>query len=344
MELIIDDRERAVIEYLEDLSHDFHIDYKVERLLVGDYALVYKGHIMHIIERKTLSDLAASLRDGRKDNINKLINVRESTGCQLSYLIEGKQFPNPNELFHRIPYKNLRAHLDHIAYRDGIHMLYTKDQQHTAYRLFEFAKNFSTIKPSPFDEIELLIKNKESANEHANVTEKIGGDISKSNQDTVGNQSKLKEKQPSQININEQLLRCIPGVGHVISTLLAEDGISLYTLYHSKHSVEDIARYKFNTGASIGIEKAKKIYDSRRYLTGDSQLAKKIQLRILSTIPGISITTAKKILEVIHLKDIFSGNVTQESLKSIPRTEKTTLGEKASNSIITHLIPQIVNE
>src|SRR5271163_4715793 len=105
MELIVDDRERAVTGFLEDLSHTFHINYKIKRLEVGDYSIIYKNHIMIIIERKTWADLASSLRDGRSANINKLIALREATGCQVCYLIEGDAFPNPNSLVQRMPYK-----------------------------------------------------------------------------------------------------------------------------------------------------------------------------------------------------------------------------------------------
>ena len=93
MEIIVDDREKAVFPYLEDASHKYLIDYKIQRNEVGDYAICYKGYIMMIIERKTWEDLAASMRDGRKTNVQKLISVREKTGCQIAYLIEGNATP-----------------------------------------------------------------------------------------------------------------------------------------------------------------------------------------------------------------------------------------------------------
>ena len=44
-------------------------------------------NILFVIERKTWTDLASSLRDGRKENNKKLLKIREETKCQLIYLI-----------------------------------------------------------------------------------------------------------------------------------------------------------------------------------------------------------------------------------------------------------------
>lgn len=161
MEIIVDDREHSVIPYLADQSADFNIDYKIQRNEVGDYAIVYREHIMIVIERKSWADLSASMRDGRKANLAKLINLRESTGCQIAYLIEGDPLPRPTKLIGRIPAKNLRAHLDHIAFRDGVHMVYSRSMEDSAFRLFELAQNLCTIKPSMFTEIDDLIVEKQ---------------------------------------------------------------------------------------------------------------------------------------------------------------------------------------
>ena len=109
MEIIVDDRERSIIPYIKILSDEKNFNYKVQRCQVGDYAIAYKGYILLAIERKTWIDLASSLRDGRKENVNKLIALREKTGCQIAYLIEGNASPPFKQMYSRIPYKNLRA-------------------------------------------------------------------------------------------------------------------------------------------------------------------------------------------------------------------------------------------
>ena len=61
--ILIDDREKNVIPFFEKIDSD--IKYKIDRLTVGDYSVLYKDKILFIIERKTWVDLAASIKDGR---------------------------------------------------------------------------------------------------------------------------------------------------------------------------------------------------------------------------------------------------------------------------------------
>lgn len=306
--LQIDDREKHVIPYVETFQKDTDVQYKILRLTVGDYALTYNGHIMLIIERKTWCDLASSLRDGRKANIHKLLKTRDKTNCQVAYLIEGNPCPRPNKLYSRIPAKNLRAHLDHIAFRDGIHLLYTLDLEHTAKRLFELARNYLTIKPSMFAGLE-----------------KTGGE-----------EHLLTAKQERQVNNQEQLLMCLPSIGSILATVLAEHGVTLLSIYENKHNAETIARYKFPSGNAIGIKKAKRIIANRQHLTKQNQTATKYQLKILTCIPLISKKTAKLILEKYTFEDLISGKILIKDLSKLSRG-KSLLGKKASSNIINVL-------
>lgn len=316
MEIICDDRERQVIPFMENVSCKFLIDYSVKRLEVGDYAICYKNHILIIIERKSWKDLAASITDGRKDNINKLLNLRKKTKCHIAYLIEGDPCPKEYKKFNRIPIKNLRAHLDHLAFRDNVHMIYAKKQEQTAYRLFELAKNYTTIKnPSPLVEIDNAIS---------------GG------KDDTSNKEELTKKQVSTLNIQEQLIKCIPVVGSVISTLLIENNITISQLLTNNADVDVIARYKYPTGASIGLTKATKICNAYKFLTSDSKSAKKIRRRILTTIPLISKERADTILSEYSLKDIINGDVKTEDIASI-KYGKSKIGQKAANNILSNL-------
>ena len=335
MELIVDDRERAVIEHILDLSETYHIKCTVKRLTVGDYAIVYENRVMLIIERKTWEDLASSLRDGRKANINKLINLRTSTNCQIIYLIEGDAYPKPDKMFSRTPCKNLRAHLDHLAFRDNVHMVYAKDAIHTAERLFELARNYSTIKPCPWQDTHIASIDDFSETVVALATMDTNDPIDV----MLGNTEQLTIKQESQVSIQEQLLQCLPGIGSIVSTILAENGISIYSIYKEMHTPEQIARYKFASGGSIGMVRANKIVAAKKFIEGKSQLAEKTQINILSAVPLISKQTSEKILAVVSLVDIMTNPNITTVLKDIQRSEKSALGIKAATNIVKYLIP-----
>ena len=68
MKIKIDIREKKLIPLLKALNRDYNYNLEIieERLDLGDIIVCDKdNNELLIIERKTLSDLAASIRDGR---------------------------------------------------------------------------------------------------------------------------------------------------------------------------------------------------------------------------------------------------------------------------------------
>jgi ERCC4-type nuclease len=363
MEIIIDDREKAIFPFLEDMSNKYNIEYKIQRSEIGDYAICYHGHILLVIERKTWEDLSASMRDGRKDNVKKLLNLRTKIDCKLTYLIEGDATPKIDKKFGRLPFKNLQAHLDHLMMRDNIHVIYSKNLEYTAERLFMLAINCSTMKEE--------LKRIDGISKLEKVCVDVDSKVDTSTDTLGGNSKLLKEKQQSTINITEQILRCLPGIGSILAPILAEKGYNLHKLYNCKKDVgsaveesdvdsdvedsEDneskevntksnfinvnhIASLKYTTGKSIGLEKANKIIlGIKRTFNSSSEVSHKTRVRILSTIPLISKDTAEKILEEVNLLDIIDGNTSVDELTKIKKTEKTKLGKKASENILKYM-------
>lgn len=357
MNIIVDDRERAIINFLEQYSEQFHIPYEVKRLEVGDYAITYKGFILIIIERKTWEDLSSSMRDGRKDNVKKLLNLRDNTQCTTCYLIEGDPCPKPGKMFSRLPYKNLRSHLDHLMFRDNIHIQHTRTAEDTAYRLFELAQNYLTIKNNKIKEIDNCIPDnptnpisnlpkKKGTRKNIQTTEELVNSIEHAINNTddhdqiTTNINFLTErhvKDPNDISYQVQLLQCLPSVGSVVSVLLAENGITLYSIYHEQHSIENIANIKYPTGSIIGIDRATKIVNSKKYFDNYSRLSHTIKVRVLSSIPLISKQTAEIILANISFDRLFDNDENLSDLISLEKSEKSKIGTKAVENIITIL-------
>jgi ERCC4-type nuclease len=150
--LIVDDREHQVIPHFAECFPKTL--YKVNRINNGDYCVVRNGKIIIIIERKTWKDLASSFGDGRIENVNNLLKVREQTGCAIYYLIEGNPCPSRTRKIGRIPYKNLRAHLDHLMMRDNIHVIHSKSVADTVVRLKELIINYESLSNSVKAELE----------------------------------------------------------------------------------------------------------------------------------------------------------------------------------------------
>jgi len=82
MELHIDNRERELIRSFDTFNP------KLSNLELGDIAIKYNGKTFAVFERKTLSDLAASIKDSRYKNQKKRL-LENYDVKQIYYIIEG---------------------------------------------------------------------------------------------------------------------------------------------------------------------------------------------------------------------------------------------------------------
>jgi crossover junction endonuclease MUS81 len=85
MNLIIDNRENDLIQLIEKSD----INFEKKNLILGDISFNKDENELLIIERKTLPDLLASIKDGRyREQKLRLIN-KQKEHIQIYYLIEG---------------------------------------------------------------------------------------------------------------------------------------------------------------------------------------------------------------------------------------------------------------
>ena len=139
--IIADARERAVIPALKDLAPNNLV---VGQINTGDYLISRKDEtILACIERKTLTDFAASLKDGRYENRKKMIDLRGKTNCQLFFIVEGPAFPALTRKFARIPFASINTAMLKLMVRDKIFIIQTSDEAHTARRLTELLTVFA---------------------------------------------------------------------------------------------------------------------------------------------------------------------------------------------------------
>lgn len=135
--LQVDQRERGLFPVLAAvLDAD---KYNIRTLARGDFAIVSTGEgggdeerLHAIIERKTLRDLAASLKDQRLENLDGLLEVRAECGCDVWLLIEGPAFPAATTKYSRVSYSVLEALILDASIRDGIYVCRSKDDAGTA--------------------------------------------------------------------------------------------------------------------------------------------------------------------------------------------------------------------
>jgi hypothetical protein len=137
--MVADKRERFVIPTLSALLGP---KLKECTINVGDYLICrntvgsVEAEVLACIERKSLADFASSFADGRYENRGKMMELREKTGCLLFYLVEGPAFPSPTwNVGHGVKYQSILSAMTSLPLTCGIHIIQTKDVQHTAERL-----------------------------------------------------------------------------------------------------------------------------------------------------------------------------------------------------------------
>jgi ERCC4-type nuclease len=328
IEIVIDDREQHVIPHFNSAEMPPNITFKVSRINHGDYSVLYKDYILFIIERKTWKDLASSLRDGRKENVKKLLKIREETGCQLIYLIEGNPIPRSTMKFCRVPYKALRSHLDHLAFRDGIHMVYSQNIKNTVERILELIKNYLTITPSPLIEIDTLT-----------------GGVEMSENSTRGDGiDKLKEKIPvTDESIKYKIWCCVPNITEKTACLFVDKGYHISDLILGNISKDSIYSMKYPNGYIIG-KRSEKIWQSTRLPVAsvdniNSLSTNAVFIKMLTQINGITKNTASIILNNISFEKLLKGEISPNEIKDIPKSANgRKTGPKISGDIIKFFV------
>ncbi len=305
MKLIIDDRERCVIPFFKN-EYD-GIEIEIKRINIGDYAIFDGTQLLFIIERKTWKDLAASIVDGRKENINKLLLAREETNCKIVYLIEGKARHAASKKFNRIPYKNLQAHLDHLIMRDNIYIIYSNNLEDTAERLIEFTNNYAPLKKNEPPAIISRPSATGGEEKSFSLTQKFT---------------------KSELEITYAVWRCVPGITDKTTSLFIDD-------YHISDLVlgnipkEDIATMRYPNGAIIG-KRADKIYK----ITEATPETFNVYCNMLACISGVTKKTAALIITKFGFNELLSKQINLEDLSALKKTEKSNIGKKISADIL----------
>jgi len=121
LEFHLDNREHALVSRLEGCT--------VSQLAIGDFQAILDGVPRLLIERKTLADLEASVKDARyKEQKLRSLSLRATTGCKLLYLIEGAFRYSDGTHQHKI---NTSCVINSMV-RDEIPFVFVKDVEESA--------------------------------------------------------------------------------------------------------------------------------------------------------------------------------------------------------------------
>lgn len=122
MELCIDYREHQIKNYFSDSSYSDYVN--IENLTIGDIVFKFNGHIVLLIERKTMEDLGSSIRDGRHREQKYRIKKSGLSNENIIFLIEGEL---KDLKYSSIDKNTLQSSIINTMFRDGYKVYRTKD-------------------------------------------------------------------------------------------------------------------------------------------------------------------------------------------------------------------------
>ena len=112
--MIIDNREKDLINLLNEKQ----IPFQSENLELGDILYKLDNNDILLIERKTVNDLMASIKDGRHREQKLRLLKKQNEGCNIFYLIEGSFLYNKNK-------DTLYSAVLNTLMRDNIKVIFT---------------------------------------------------------------------------------------------------------------------------------------------------------------------------------------------------------------------------
>lgn len=199
MECVVDYREIGILKHFPDVSK--------ENLEIGDMQLRYNGETRIIIERKTINDLAQSVKDNRyKEQKARLLAFRkEHPGVQIVYVLEGYYMFDPVMMYSGLSNNVIHGCIINTMLRDGIFTAFTKNITDTCHFIGALMKRFEK-EPDVYLRREQVTQNADNVQEDE---EQRRADYV----NTIVHSVKTKKKE----NIDEYVcfimqLSCIPGI------------------------------------------------------------------------------------------------------------------------------------
>ena len=216
MQIKIDYRERKLISTLQALNRENNnnIEITTENLPIGDIVILDGDKELLIIERKTLTDLASSLQDGRYAEQSYRLNAHPLHNHNIVYLIEGMMnFDDSFNKYTKIKAETLRTCMFSLTYFKGFTVTRTYTMIGTAKYIIRVVNKLKRE------------KGKKKSYYDVNNSHEVP------NYNTVVKKTKKNNITPE--NISEIILSQIPSISEKTASAIMSDFTSLFHLINS---------------------------------------------------------------------------------------------------------------
>ena len=241
MNIILDNREKRLIKLVRALKDEYglkNLSIIVEKLDLGDVIIKKDDKEILVLERKSLNDLASSIKDGRYDEQSFRLANYNIHNHNIVYLIEG----------------------DLSLWEDKRRKMHSKTL-YTALFSLNYYKGFSTIRTTGIldtAEYILRIADKLNREKHKKAYYSFNKSENINSQKYCEVISKVKKENLTPDNIGEIILSQIPSVNSTTSMAILKEHGSLFNLLMNLKKDQnclDKLRYKTKSGEMRRISK-----------------------------------------------------------------------------------------
>jgi ERCC4-type nuclease len=222
----LDTREHDLIarcKHYKEISPIYKdIEIVVDPLPIGDVIISQNGVDLVIVERKSLSDLAASIKDGRYEEQSYRLNGHPSHNHNIIYLVEGNML-TLNQFKDRTDKTTLYSAMFSLNYYKGFSILRSMNLDETALILCNMAYKIN--------------KTKDKTAFYSNEIQCEPD--SKTPSDYCGVVKKVKKDNINAENIGEIMLSQIPGISSVSAVAIMSQFKTLNNLILSLNENQD---------------------------------------------------------------------------------------------------------
>ena len=211
MNIIIDYREKDLLSLLNNLTTNPALTISSQNLELGDIQLHLDGKCRLIIERKSVTDFAASIQDGRYREQAHRLSLSNVHNHQIFYLIEGNLSTFKSK-YSRITTPILYSALLTTSLFKGFSIWNTQSLQETAAITLQWATKILKEKTkTPYYDVSPV-------GGDGGGSEGVGGNPTDNYTECI----KITKKSKTSDNIGEIMLMQVPGVSASIARQLLE--------------------------------------------------------------------------------------------------------------------------
>ncbi len=235
MRIRIDNREHELLKHIKELIVNIplfkDLEVLVENLPLGDIIISNKEDDKLYIERKTISDLSASIKDGRYEEQSYRLNGLNHPNHNIIYLIEGDINRVNRFKDNKMEKLTLYSSIFSLNYYKGFSVIRTFSIDETAIFICNTANKLrkgETENKQPYYQntfngiLNTNVKSTENLEENNETEQEKEPENSSTDKDYVNVIKKIKKDNITPDNIGEIMLCQIPGISSITAIAIME--------------------------------------------------------------------------------------------------------------------------